>query len=152
MMIAVAVVALSLRVGPASPAKALDDRMAESAAAAQAFQGPLDGGWTLRDMRGRVLYRLQIADPPQAAAPAQGAWRAPETGALGALDSIARSGDQTTIVFRPEPDGRRVRIKLIRRRVGDWRGWMTSSRGRQAVQLTRDESAASTTFRMSPGP
>lgn len=49
-----------------------DARVRQSAAAAQAFRGPLDGGW-IASARGRDLLQLQLVD--KGAGQVEGAWR-----------------------------------------------------------------------------
>ena len=125
---AFAIVAVWLMAGCGALADPLTDRIAESAVAAQALQGPLDGAWTLRGSGGAVLFTFQMSDPPGSVGPVEGAWRDP-AGAIGAAEFVA--------------DGRRLRVTvegaapatlvLIARRARGWRGSLS---GRGAVVLT----------------
>jgi len=120
-----------------TPDKVFEQRMRDSAAAAQALQGPLDGRWAMRDAKGHTLYLLQIADPAQAVGPLTAAWSDPRTGALGGVDAISRVGDRLTLVFAPGLDGKTLRVALRRQRGGIWAGWATSARARRSVRLAR---------------
>jgi hypothetical protein len=124
-------------ISAASADQIFERRMRDSAAAAQALQGPLDGGWTVADAKGRALYLLQIADPPHAAAPLTAAWSDPRTGALGGVDVIIRVGDHLSLAFAPDPAGGAVRLVLTRAKGGVWRGWVISGGVRRPVRLRR---------------
>ena len=104
----------------APEANDLTTRMRDSAAAAQALEGPLDGAWTLWT-GDRPLYVFQITDPAGGAGLLGGAWRL--TGApapAGLIDAIARRGDRLAIRFAGE--GEVVRVRLRRRADGAWSG------------------------------
>jgi len=115
---------------------AFDQRMRDSAAAAQALQGPLDGRWLLTDTRGRALYVLQIADPPHAAGPLTAAWTDPRTGALGGVEAISRAGNWLSLTFAPGPSGPPLRLTLRRLKDGAWSGWATAGPARRKVRLS----------------
>lgn len=127
---------VALQVSAASPDRAFEQRMRDSAAAAQALQGPLDGRWTVTDGKGHTLYLLQIADPPQEAAPLTAAWSDPRTGALGGVDAISRAGDRLSLAFAPDPAAPPVRLILRRLKGGAWAGWVTSGAARLRVRLS----------------
>jgi hypothetical protein len=114
-----------------------EQRMRDSAAAAQALQGPLDGRWTVTDAKGRTLYVLQIADPPHAAAPLSAAWSDPSTGAVGGVDMISHAGDSLRLSFAPGPADGTVRLTLRRVRDGTWSGSVTQGGLRRPVRLKR---------------
>ncbi len=142
----IAMLVAGLLVSTASPDKASDNafeqRMRDSAAAAQALQGPLDGRWLLTDAKARTLYVLQIADPPHDAAAQKtailtAAWTDPRTGALGGVDVIGRLGVSLSLAFTPDPAGPPVRLTLRRLKGGAWSGWASSGRLRRSVRLTR---------------
>src|SRR5271165_4228998 len=84
-------VALGLAARSAPQASDLTIRMQESAAAAQALQGPLDGTWALSDAQSQPLFMFQIADPAGGAGQLQGAWRRSggSAPAAGLIDTIA---------------------------------------------------------------
>jgi hypothetical protein len=118
--------ALGLAIGGLAPdpSGAFDARMAASASAAQALQGPLDGRWTLRGARGRPLFILEISDPPQAAGPLAAAWRAAVGNDMGPVSRIDRSSAALRMTIegsgvpparvRLRPAGRYWRGRLIR--------------------------------------
>ena len=131
--------ALVLASATAAPAPGdLTARMRESAAAAQALQGPLDGGWVLTDHRGRILYVLQVTDPagddPRLAA----AWRAAEVPSrAGPVDAIVRRGRRLTVGFEDPARGDAITVSLRRRDAGTWTGLITESGRAAAVKLRR---------------
>jgi hypothetical protein len=120
-------VALGLAAGPAvagRPALQATDlatRMRDSAAAAQALQGPLDGTWTLWDAHRRPLFVFQITDPVGGAGPLEGAWRqAGASAPAGLIDVMARRADH--LVIRFVSAGESTRLCLHRRSDGSWSG------------------------------
>eukprot|EP01041_Mallomonas_annulata_P025082 gene25082-46035_t len=84
---------------PTAADTAYDSRLRSSMASARAFQGPLDGSWTLV-VGPRELYRFQLADRNGVV---EGAWRDPtRPGALeasGYVDQIERASDGLTLRF-----------------------------------------------------
>jgi hypothetical protein len=103
-------------------AAAFDARMTQSAQAAQALQGPLDGTWLVRDPRGRVLLVLQISDPANEVGPLAAAWRAPTGPGLGLVREITRSAGRLTIAL-DDASGLAWTIRLTRSSSGGiWRG------------------------------
>jgi len=132
-------VAVALGLAAAPEATDLANRMRESAAAAQALQGPLDGTWTLSDHHRRPLFVLQITDPAGGRALA-GAWRrAGVSAAASPIDDIARQGDRLEIRFAGgETAGETVRVRLRRRGEGAWAGVAACENGHGlAVTLRR---------------
>ena len=143
-MIALAV-ALGLATGSAAAGQAAPEatdlavRMRDSAAAAQALQGMLDGTWTLSDARRRPLFVLQITDPAGGAGPLEGAWRRPGASAMaGLIDAIARRGDRLAIRFAG--GGEVVRLSLRRQADGAWSGEANESGRDHRVSLRRSAS------------
>jgi hypothetical protein len=112
----------------AAPPGELSARIAASAAAAQALQGPIDGTWVLRDRGGHVLYTLQITDPA-GGGPPQAAWLA--RGASAPVERIARSAGRLSLAFHGE------RVRLQRRPGGEWSGVMTAKGRNVAVTMRR---------------
>jgi hypothetical protein len=108
----------------------LTARIEQSAAAAQALQGPFDGAWTMRDRAGRILLRLQMSDPPGSVGTVNGAWR-DARGASGAAEFIAEGRLRLRIVVDGDP---RASFVVVERRAGTWRGLLP---GHGAVTLTR---------------
>ncbi|HKP78991.1 MAG TPA: hypothetical protein VJU34_07690, partial [Phenylobacterium sp.] len=118
--------------GPPTAAQmAYDSRLRASAASAQGFQGPMDGGWTL-SAGGQPLYAVQLTDRNGTV---EGAWRdLRRPGALdasGFFDVVERAGGDLTFRFTDgvvavlHPDGAR------------WTGQLTEAGRREAVSLTR---------------
>ena len=133
--------AVALGLAAAPEATDLAVRMRDSAAAAQALQGPLDGSWTLW-AGDRPLYILQLTDPAGGAGPLQGAWRrSGASTAAGLIDAVARQGDRLAIRFAG--DGEVVRVRLRRRADGAWFGEANENGRDFAVALRR--SAPNTT-------
>ncbi|MBI1197886.1 MAG: hypothetical protein GC203_08480 [Phenylobacterium sp.] len=117
--------------GPPSPADlAYDDRIRASMAAAQGFQGPLDGGWTLAGAGG-ALYALQLADHEGVV---EGSWRdlrrPPGQGASGFVEQVEAGERELTIRF-----GGRTAVLHAER--GGWRGRLTDGSRGEAVSLHR---------------
>ncbi|MDB5480642.1 MAG: hypothetical protein JWO83_1695 [Caulobacteraceae bacterium] len=128
--------AIALGLAADSPAVATDlaTRMRESAAAAQALQGPLDGAWTLCDAHQQPLFVFQITDPVGGAGPLGGAWRRSGASApAGLIDAIARRGGR--LAFRFIGDGEVVRVRLRRRGDGAWAGAASENGHDLAVTL-----------------
>lgn len=88
--------------GPPSPrVQAYDTRIRASFAAAESFQGPLDGGWTVSAGGRGDLYGLQIVDRRGRL---EGAWRdlgRTGPGSVGLIDHMARTGESVTLSFSP---------------------------------------------------
>jgi len=82
---------------------AYESRLRASFASAQAFQGPLDGSWTLTGADGAALYALKLVD--RGSAPPEGAWRdlrrpgAPA--GSGFVEEIRRDAGSLTLRFGP---------------------------------------------------
>ncbi|CAN7501020.1 hypothetical protein LJR225_003554 [Phenylobacterium sp. LjRoot225] len=114
------------------PDLAYDSRIISSAASAEQFQGPLDGGWTLARKK-KDLYALQLVDKQTAV---EGAWRDPrrsgDPSASGVLEMVQRAPPGLLIRFTPtgqapvtvrlrpdlhgelEQDGKRTKVTLRR--------------------------------------
>lgn len=121
-----------LLLAPLPPdATEFDARIAASASAAERLQGPLDGGWVVRDGRGRALLRLEIEDPPQRSGPPTGAWGVADGTAMGAIDRIEAT--RGTLQIGITLDERLV----LQRRHGRWRGRMTEAGRTTLVTLGR---------------
>ena len=110
---------------------AYDDRLRSAMASATAFQGPMEGAWTLNS-GSRELFLLQLADRNGIV---EGAWRDPgRPGALegsGFIEQVERTatgltfriGDQA-IAFKVDAEGR-------------WAGELTRAGSIEAVTLRR---------------
>ena len=118
----------------AGPAQAFDARMAASSAAAERLQGPLDGAWRIRAARGRLLYIIQVSDPPGGAGPLQAAWRDPTLSGpagVGPVESIALTPRHLSLAFA----GVSVALHGDPRR--GWRGHLIRDGQTRVVTLER---------------
>ena len=118
---------------PATPAEAAyDSRIRASMAAAQGFQGPMDGGWTL-SAGTRELYVFQLVDRDGAV---EGAWRdlrrAGALDASGLIERVDRTGSD--VVFRFA--GGSV-ATLHAAADGRWAGQLAEGGRSEAVSLRR---------------
>jgi hypothetical protein len=113
---------------------AYDARLKESAAAAEGFQGPLDGGWTL-SAAGRDLYAFQLVDDGRGGI--EGAWRDLRKGAdpdgSGFIDEVRKAGAEVTLRFA---DGHATAV-LRSAANGRWTGELTEAGQTRAVSLKR---------------
>ena len=108
----------------------LTTRIEESAAAAQALQGRLDGAWTLRDHSGSVLFSFQMSEPPGSTGHVTGAWR-DDNDTIGGAQFIAEGPRR----IRVRLDGATLpSFVLLEHRAGTWRGALP---GHGVVTLTR---------------
>jgi len=116
------------------------ERIGASAAAAQALQGPLDGGWSLVGPGNRTLFVFEFIDPAGGRGPVSGVWRDPNR-ASGAQDGglftqIARSGRTLRLTFSP-PGGRGAAIALHRTAGEMWVGRLILEGANYTVRLRR---------------
>jgi hypothetical protein len=130
--------------GPPTEAN-LGGRIAAGAAAAQAWQGPLDGAWTLYDTRRRAILKLQITDPAGGGV-LEGAWRAVgadadaagRAAATGVLETIARQGRRLTFHLTAAGGGTDTRVSLRQHGPRSWRGWMERDGVRRPATLEKE--------------
>jgi hypothetical protein len=112
----------SVRIDPNAPTSAYDSRVKQSFAAAQAFQGPLDGGW-IASARGRDLLQLQLVDKGRGQV--EGAWRDLLGGlgssASGLMDPAETAGGKVEMRF-VRADGLNFRLTLRAMPGGRWTG------------------------------
>lgn len=110
---------------------AYDSRLRSSMASAQAFQGPMDGGWSLSE-GGREIYVFQFTDRNGRL---EGAWRDPaRPGALeasGFIDQAERTEEGATLRF-----GARA-VALHSDSQGRWTGELTEDGRTTSVALRR---------------
>ncbi len=109
------------------PPGVLTQRIAQSAAAAQAFQGPMDGSWRFRE--GGVRRDLEFIDSPSSPEHVGGAWR-DGNGTVGYADLKRVSTSEMELTFDGEYSGA---VRLTRGADGAWRG----ERQGRAVVLER---------------
>lgn len=112
---------------------AYEQRIRASFAAAEGFQGPLDGGWTLT-AGSDDLFALQLVDKPDRL---EGVWRdLRRKGALGAsglVDEIQRQGQDLTVRFVARPGGTPTVATLHATSDGRWTGNLEDAGQRKAV-------------------
>jgi hypothetical protein len=118
----------------------VDARIRASAAAAESYQGPLDGGWTLVGPDGKALYAFQLVDKAGGQSPLEGVWRdlrRPATpGDVGLIDQIDRTSQSLTIAFAARPGGAKVDIELTSG-PGGWSGGLLEAGSLTRVKLRR---------------
>jgi hypothetical protein len=116
---------------------AYEQRIRASFAAAEGFQGPLDGGWTLA-AGADDLFALQLVDKPDRL---EGVWRdLRRKGALsasGLVDEIQRQGQDLTLRFMARPGGKPTVATLHAEADGRWRGALEDAGQRKTVVLRR---------------
>lgn len=117
---------------PRASSEAYDARVRSSFQAAEAFQGPLDGGWTLSDRDGPA-YALQLADHQGVL---EGVWRdLRRSGEAGVVEVEART--RTRLKLRLDADqATPVRIDL-HGEAGGWAGRMRRGGGAHEVRLAK---------------
>jgi hypothetical protein len=115
---------------PTAEDLAYDERLRAALAAAQGFQGPLDGGWTLSGAAGD-LYGLQLIDHDGVV---EGAWRdlrrPPGPDASGFVDAVEAAQDGLTLRFAG-------RTAVLHTQRDGWRGELTDEGRTVAVSLRR---------------
>ncbi|HEX3919608.1 MAG TPA: hypothetical protein VHW60_19900 [Caulobacteraceae bacterium] len=113
----------------------IDSRVRASFDAAESFQGPLDGGWTLVDAAGAPIYAFQLVDKVGGRSPLEGVFRdlrhPSVPGDIGFIDGLERGAGMLTLRFGP------VTIRL-RSADGGWMGEIRDGRVATAVKLKRD--------------
>lgn len=118
--------------------QAYDARLRQSAEAAEQFQGPMDGGWTLSGDDASDIYGFELVDKVNQL---DGAWRdlkrPGDPDGSGVLD-VARH-DANGVVFSFRPKGQRpVNVTLA----PDLRGNMEQGGKRTPVTLRRNPKPA----------
>ena len=117
---------------------AYDSRLKSSFVAAQGFQGPLDGGWTLAAKGAEDLYALQLVDRADRL---EGVWRdLRRKGALnasGLVDDIQRNGADLTLRFAAGGGAAPVTATLHGTYDGAWAGELKEGGRTRSVVLRR---------------
>jgi hypothetical protein len=114
-----------------------DARIRSSFAAAESYQGPLDGGWTLGEDGRGDRFRFQIVERRDRLEAVWRDLRAKDAlTTTGLVDQIQRAGAGVTLSFQ---DGRGATVRLALQPSGDdrWRGELTQGDQRQSVTLRR---------------
>jgi len=129
---------------PTEPSdRAIDERIRESAIAAEGLQGPLDGGWTLVSAAGQAIYAFQFVDKPGGRDPLEGVWRdlrrpsAP--GDIGVIDTMSRGPQSLTLTFVTAPRAAPVTVALTSGADGGWSGELREAGVATRVSLRRGE-------------
>jgi len=121
---------------------ALDARIRASAAAAQGFQGPLDGAWTLAAASGQPLFAFQLVDRAGGRDPLEGVWRdlrhPAAIGDVAAIDTLTRTPDSLTIGFAETPGAPPAQVQLKLGADGGWTGELRDGAGATAVVMRRN--------------
>ncbi|MFL5298037.1 MAG: hypothetical protein ACJ798_16805 [Phenylobacterium sp.] len=116
---------------------AYDSRIRSSFAAAESFQGPLDGGWTLADARGGDRYAFQIVERRDRL---EAVWRdVRRKGSLtasGVVDQIQHTGPDLTLRFAAA-DGAASVVTLREAGQGRWMGKLARGSDTTDVILRR---------------
>ena len=119
----------------------IDARVGSSFNAAESFQGPLDGSWTLVSATGQPIYAFQLVDKPGGHDPLEGVWRDlrhPATpGDIGFIDSLVRATATLSITVNATPGAPAVTIILHAGPYGSWSGTMRENGAEAAVKLRR---------------
>ena len=104
----------------------VDARIRASAEAAQSYQGPLDGSWTLVTSTGQRLYAFELVDKPGGQSPLEGVWRdlrrPPAPGDIGVIDTLTRGPQSLTLGFAAKPGDPPVTVELKSDPAGFWSG------------------------------
>lgn len=122
--------------------KAYDSALKNSAAAARAAAGPLDGGWTLADIDGRRMYRFQFLDRGYGFSQAEGAWRdldaGPRLRGSGFIDQVNYAKDKLILRFFEEGAADEVLITVTPSGTGMWQGQLLRNGAFTEVIFKRD--------------
>jgi hypothetical protein len=121
---------------PAEP-DAYEARVVSSFRAAERFQGPLDGGWTLSGTDQGDLFSIRFVDH---AGKLEAVWRdLRRTGALdasGVVDQVAREGGRLTLRFSPMA-GVSDLVTLTAGAEGAWTGELDEGGHERRVTLAK---------------
>jgi hypothetical protein len=124
------------------PDNVIDDRVRASAAAAESYQGPLDGAWTVvAASGGQALYAFQLVDKPGGQAPLEGVWRdlrrPAMPGDVGFIDSLTRGPQSLAIAFVAKPGDPAVTLDLRSDAAGFWTGDLHEGAVNTPVRMKR---------------
>jgi hypothetical protein len=140
------VAGLALSAGPFAWAQGgagnpVDARVAGSFNAAQSYQGPLDGSWTLVSTSGQALLAFELVDKPGGAGPLEGVWRDLRhpilPGDIGFIDVLSRGPGTLSITLNATPGSPAMSITLHTDPTGAWSGLMRENGVDAPVRLRR---------------
>jgi len=119
----------------------IDERVGSSFNAAESYQGPLDGSWTLVSSSGQALLAFELVDKPGGQSPLEGVWRdlrRPATpGDIGFVDALIRGPGALSITLNPTAGSAAVTISLHTDPTGAWSGTMRENGADAPVKLRR---------------
>lgn len=119
--------------------KAYDRAVRESAAAAHARGGLLDGGWTLAGADGRALYRFQFVE--RSSGETEGAWRdlngGPGLQGSGVLSAVGHDGERLMLRFYEAGPDDPVVVTVKPDAAGAWSGELSRKGSTTPVLLKR---------------
>jgi hypothetical protein len=142
LIIAIAALAPVVALAQPDADNAVDERIRSSTAAAQALQGPLDGGWTLVSAAGTPIFAFQLVDRPGGQGAVEGVWRdlrrTSTPGDIGLIDQIARGPTALTITLAATPGQPTVMISLHPDPTGIWSGELREGADTTQVRLRRN--------------
>ena len=119
----------------------VDARVAGSFNAAQSYQGPLDGSWTLVSATGQALLAFELVDKPGGTGPLEGVWRDLRhptlPGDIGFIDGLARGPGTLSITLNATPGSPAMSISLHTDPTGAWSGVMRENGVDAPVKLRR---------------
>jgi hypothetical protein len=123
------------------PGNPIDARVGGSFNAAESYQGPLDGSWTLVSASGQALLAFELVDRPGGQGPLEGVWRDLRhpvvPGDIGFIDILAREPGSLTITLNSTPGAPAVTITLHTDPTGGWSGVMRENGADAPVKLRR---------------
>jgi hypothetical protein len=119
----------------------VDARIRASADAAESYQGPLDGSWTLVTVTGQRLYAFELVDKPGGQSPLEGVWRdlrRPSTpGDIGMIDTLTRGAQSLILGFTATSGAPPVTVELKSDAAGFWSGELKEGGADTQVQMRR---------------
>lgn len=139
LLVAVASPAIALAQQPGNP---VDARVGESFNAAESYQGPLDGAWTLVSASsGQAILAFQLVDKAGGREPLEGVWRDLRhpvvPGDIGFIDSLARTPGSLVITLNATAHTTPVTVTLTSGPDGAWSGTMRENGAAAPVKLRR---------------
>ena len=141
LILAVLVVAPAAALAQSASDNLVDERIRASADAAERYQGPLDGSWTLVSGMGERLYAFQLVDKPGGQSPLEGVWRdlrqSSVAGDIGVIDTLTRGPQSLTIAFVAKPGDPAVTIQLKSDDAGFWSGDLKDGGTDMPVRMRR---------------